>query len=216
MKSIISTACNIAIAIASTTVASSLSPSAATAQQAFQTSAKPAETLYQATKYDTFSPTVENGGDSFHSGGPMLLDEVITPPSGGPALLRVYLTLKVLHRDTGLFDIVVANIGPKGQPYNILTVGQMSDKHLTRAFQRVEANLINSIPFGESRPIYIGIRKVNGSNSSVVLGNTTDPVVLKLPNVARGGHYWNFFGQHSNETGGGPYQMMVYYSFNIN
>lgn len=148
----------------------------------------------------------ENGGDSFSSGGPVLVDQILTG-SDAAALYSITLNLSVSKPDLGSFDVILTGVSAKGLPINSVVVATVSDKNLTSSFALMQVKPALMINLAANTRYYVGIHKASGGMSHVILGNTVDPTVLARKNVQAGGLYYNNGGVQANS--GGPYEIKV-------
>jgi hypothetical protein len=149
---------------------------------------------------------LENGGDSFASGGPILLDRVSSFTTNA-VLDSVVVNVALATPDSGNFDVVLTEVSDNGQPIKAQVIGSVSDTTLTTSFAPVTVKPTGTILLKGNSYYYVGIRQTQGVASSVMLGNTVDRRVLKRPGVIAGGYYYNSGGVQANA--GGPYEITV-------
>ncbi len=148
----------------------------------------------------------QNGGDSFASGGAVLLDEVKNETAA--TLQSVKLTVMLVKADLGSFRVVGTPVKSTGLPGRIVTLAVVSDKSLTPGkFTDIAVTPSTTVTLEAGTAYFVGIAKVPGSKSSITLGNTLSAAVLGRKSVVAGGYYYNNGGLQANS--GGPYQIEV-------
>ena len=149
----------------------------------------------------------EQGGDSFVTGGPVLANAVQTPKSM-TFILSVTLNVKLRVRDLGSFDVFLSDVAPDGQFYSSKILATISDSNLTRDFKRIRVDFADNVPVAANKKYYVGIRRHSGANCTVILGSTSDPVVVSRPEIIVSGYsYSKKRGQQSSNSG--VYEMEV-------
>jgi len=171
------------------------------AAPAFASVAPSTTTIYDATGGS------ENGGDSFATGGHILVDEVRNVSAA--TLYSVTLNVRAAKPDLGSFEVVLTPVSAKGTPLGLkaVVIATVADKTLTNNFGLITVTPSAPVSLLANRLYYVGIRRVIGARNSVVLGNTVDPTVLSRASVVAGGNYYNSGGVQANS--GGPYEIKV-------
>lgn len=149
----------------------------------------------------------ENGGDSFRSGGKLLVDRVLTTTGGTLGSVTVFV--KLTKGDLGSFRVVGAQVAEgTNLPGRVVTLAVVQDSTLTPGkFAEVTITPDSPVSLKPGTAYYVGIARNTGGRSSVVLGNTLAPTVLARPSVVAGADYYNNGGVQPNS--GGPYQIRV-------
>ena len=147
----------------------------------------------------------EAGGDSFATGGNLLMDRVQVNPGGYVNEISVFVKLQTA--DAGSFRIVGGKVTEGSEkPRNIVTIATIPDSSLVPGkFVLLTLKRHRYIHVAMDKPYYIGIASVPGSPSSVVLGRTVAPQVLSRSGVVMGALFYNKNGVQPNSNG--PYQI---------